>query len=331
MAMSVIISIAGIALRIRGSYLFKGMTPAEKKILRPFIVHENVTEGSKKLFTVSVKKILSRRAGREGKGGPFDPVLVDKLRPHLCSSVSNDSTEKNFKAYLKRTFHAGPEQLRKFVKVLTSVGEPSSLVACGDLFLVMNKESRKIVCVFLSQKRRVRRAWSSFSVLFRMAIAEESGVCLHASSVEENGSGYVFVGRSGAGKSTTARMGKFDRILSDDITLIRKMGRLYSVFSNPWWNIGADINIKRSQVPVPLKAIFFIKKAKRTRMRKTTFRESLAGLMFSDGVLRKGLESKKKYLFFLGLLRDIPTFELGIKKGPGFEREFRSLARSIGN
>jgi hypothetical protein len=60
------------------------------------------------------------------------------------------------------------------------------------------------------------------------------GLLLHASCLEEGDQAYVFAGRSGAGKSTVARLSEPRLVLSDEVTIIRVRKQDITVFNSPF-------------------------------------------------------------------------------------------------
>lgn len=88
-------------------------------------------------------------------------------------------------------------------------------------------------------------------------LAEDKGVLLHASCIDDNGSGYLFLGHSGAGKSTLANLWSTEngiRILSDDRVIVTLSDNGLIAHGTPWHGT-ADYAIN---VSVPVKKIFFI-------------------------------------------------------------------------
>ena len=75
-------------------------------------------------------------------------------------------------------------------------------------------------------------------VLLSNLLAAGRGVELHACAVvDADGSGYLFVGQSGAGKSTTARLWADEagvRILSDERVVLRAAGGRIWMYGTPW-------------------------------------------------------------------------------------------------
>jgi hypothetical protein len=73
-------------------------------------------------------------------------------------------------------------------------------------------------------------------MMHRLALGE--GVELHALGlVDQDGSGYLFLGHSGAGKSTTARLWMSQpgvKLLSDDRIIVRKHDDGFWMYGTPW-------------------------------------------------------------------------------------------------
>lgn len=90
------------------------------------------------------------------------------------------------------------------------------------------------------------------------------GVLLHACCIDDNGEGYLFLGQSGAGKSTMAKLWdgkKGIRILSDDRVIVTAAGGGLIAHGTPWHGT-AQYALNES---VPLKRVFFISHAEKNR------------------------------------------------------------------
>jgi len=88
----------------------------------------------------------------------------------------------------------------------------------------------------------------------------KDGFLLHASSVFVKNKVVMFLGKSGAGKSTTMRMLK-DSFppFSDDCVAIKKCGNEYLCFQVPWIEKDSSL-IKLSQKGLKITALFFLVK-----------------------------------------------------------------------
>jgi hypothetical protein len=99
----------------------------------------------------------------------------------------------------------------------------------------------------------------SDQIFLSRLIAQHKGFYLHACGVNYKGEGFVFMGHSGAGKSTIAKIlrGKAE-ILCDDRVIIKEVCgslRLYGT-----WSHGEVEEV--SPKGVPLRGVFFLKHAK---------------------------------------------------------------------
>jgi hypothetical protein len=94
-------------------------------------------------------------------------------------------------------------------------------------------------------------------------LLERGGVLLHASSVVSNGRAFAFVGPSGAGKTTMARLAAPRAVLSDEVTALRPRGSrpgdstrkpAFDCFPTPFWG---DMPRERAGSAAPLALIGF--------------------------------------------------------------------------
>jgi hypothetical protein len=105
---------------------------------------------------------------------------------------------------------------------------------------------------------------------------------IHSSAVSINGNGVLFVGHSGAGKTTIIR--KFMRynlpdidILCDDRNIIRELNGSYHVFGT--WNHGYISKV--SPFSAPLKAICFLEKSQRNQLINITDKREVRNALLS--------------------------------------------------
>jgi hypothetical protein len=97
-------------------------------------------------------------------------------------------------------------------------------------------------------------------------LARERGVELHCSGIiTRDGRGRVFVGQSGAGKTTTARLWMASEeieIVSDDRVIVRRLDGEWRMFGTPWHG-EAQLSSPGS---APLDHIYLLQQAPRTRV-----------------------------------------------------------------
>jgi hypothetical protein len=151
-------------------------------------------------------------------------------------------------------------------------------------------------------------------LLLMYALAGRGGACMHAAAVDVDGVGYLFPGRSGAGKSTIARSftSRNRALLSDDRVVVRKIGDKFRCFGTPW---AGDAGIAENR-NLPLNGIFFIRHGNENRIETITPREAFERLMpvtsipwYDDKVMPAVLS------FCEDLVLHLPVYELHFKPG----------------
>lgn len=124
-----------------------------------------------------------------------------------------------------------------------------------------------------------------FEIILKHALLailkKNGGFGIHASVTNVKGNAYLFLGESGAGKSTTVDLLK-DKYptINDDITLIKRLGKKYYVFQTPfvekaWW-------IKKTQKLYPVDKIFFLHKSAEFKAEPRTKNQELRTKMLTQ-------------------------------------------------
>lgn len=108
---------------------------------------------------------------------------------------------------------------------------------------------------------------SQFSFLLEDILYEllekNNGFGLHASANVINKKTFLFLGKSGAGKSTISTiLGERFRVLADDNVILRRIHGKYCVFQTPFHE--KSIEIWKSPFAFPLEKIFFLHKGSST-------------------------------------------------------------------
>jgi hypothetical protein len=151
------------------------------------------------------------------------------------------------------------------------------------------------------------------------------GILLHSCGIEIDGRGILFVGHSGAGKSTMARLWKDGGnvpILSDDRIIVRKRDGVFWMYGTPWHGQEEFA----SPEGYPVEKIYFIKHARKNEIKGTNAREATSKLLscsFPPFWDREGMN------FTLDLLSDlsnaVPCRELGFLPDNGIIHSIRSM------
>ena len=343
------IEIAGIPIILKGENFLRLFRPAETHLIRPFLKKYKPGDSHKNKEFIFNLTTVTKDPPRFLK---IDPELIRKIK-----SCFPGNSEKNpgrpylnffFKRYLPFYLDTNAENRKKITRLFKEEYDYNKIMMAKYAFVIFDGKNKRGDLVYNYNYVRCLREYrliaqtapcslNSLRLLFKaMLNHQKDGIMLHASSAERDGLGYAFVGQSGAGKSTVAKMlGRTHRILSDETTIMRKTGNSYKIFSNPWWNADNHTTINNSQKPAQLKAVFFIKKSDRTGIRKLDCKESLARLIYGDSPFKyfDFIDNKSGirnfYLFARNLLKDIPSFELNIKKGKDFKEEFNVMINRV--
>jgi hypothetical protein len=141
-------------------------------------------------------------------------------------------------------------------------------------------------------------------------LAKRQGVIVHAAGIEMNGKGYIFPGRSGAGKTTISRQfvatGSCS-MLSDDRVIVKKLENTFMAFGTPWPGEGG-IAVNRG---IPLAGIFFITHSETNRIEKITPSTTIEKLMPVTSIPWYDPEPMENILGFCNnLITHIPSYIL---------------------
>jgi hypothetical protein len=148
-------------------------------------------------------------------------------------------------------------------------------------------------------------------LLYGTLLARGRGAEIHACGlIDTQGHGHLFVGKSGAGKTTMARLWQDEpgvTILSDDRIILRKVdGRIW-MYGTPWHGDGGMASPEK----VLLKRVYFLEKGERNELlprRRVQAALGLSACSFPPFYSREAME------FTLGFVeavaREIPCYEL---------------------
>jgi hypothetical protein len=142
------------------------------------------------------------------------------------------------------------------------------------------------------------------------------GLLIHSSCVINNQVAHMFSGRSGAGKSTAAKLSTPRQLLSDEATLVRISPDEIMVFNSPF---RSEIESNGRENPVPLKSIQLLKQALFNERNKIKKADALLELMDKVFYWAHTPEETRKILSLLReLVNQTPVFELNFQKNNTF-------------
>jgi hypothetical protein len=153
--------------------------------------------------------------------------------------------------------------------------------------------------------------------LLALYLPQHSGVMLHACAVHHQGHGYLFAGRSGAGKSTVARLLSDQvEVLSDEVVAVRRVGGVWQVYATPFWGEFARAGANRR---APLHSIYLLKHASQHRTELLRRGEALRALLQCSLQFAEGAQVAEWMLAVVSMLvRDVPAYRLHFLPDPNF-------------
>jgi hypothetical protein len=153
-------------------------------------------------------------------------------------------------------------------------------------------------------------------MMHRLALG--AGVEVHALGLaDRDGSGYLFIGHSGAGKSTTARLWMAEsgvHLFSDDRIILRKHDHKFWMYGTPWHGDAGIASPGRAQ----LSAVFLLEQAPVNQLASVAASKAAAEL-FARAFVPHYLKSSIQFtLGFLDqLTRSVPCSILRFTPTPG--------------
>ncbi len=124
---------------------------------------------------------------------------------------------------------------------------------------------------------------SAFENIFRIIVAYRllalGGMVLHSAGLAQNNMAWLFIGRSGAGKSTISKLGESAdlTILSDDMNAIVLQDDHYLTEQLPFAGEHGQTALTKGKFSV--QAVYYLQKSEQNRLRETPAAKRLAELM----------------------------------------------------
>ena len=150
-------------------------------------------------------------------------------------------------------------------------------------------------------------------ILMMNFLALNCGIIIHAAGWEFNNSGWIFAGKSGAGKSTITNLitkRGHGRILSDDRMIVRKHGHDFLMYGTPWpGEAGYALNQS-----APLKGLFFLKQGDKNNIAQLESSDVVAQLMPVASISWYDRDKVEQMMAFCDtMIANIPMYLLTFK------------------
>ena len=153
----------------------------------------------------------------------------------------------------------------------------------------------------------------TIELLLMHYLAQEKGVTLHACGIVLEDKGILFLGESGTGKSTLARMWDQESgvdILSDDRVIVRRQESQFRVYGTPWHGEATFGSPREAK----LERIFFLRQGQKNSLKEMKGLDTLSHLLtcsFSPLWDSQAMEFVLE--FFSQLTAQVPCQELSFR------------------
>lgn len=164
----------------------------------------------------------------------------------------------------------------------------------------------------------------------------QGGVVLHSAGLVFDDRAFVFVGRSGAGKTTLTRKAHRDgaRVLSDDINLLLPRGRGFRAFAVPFTGeFGRTLGRPDGRRSYPVAGVVLLERGVRLETRRVRSSEAIARLLVGCPFVNAGTTDESTALFdILGdLVNSVPVLGLTCRREDSIDHVVRAVTEVIEN
>jgi hypothetical protein len=154
-------------------------------------------------------------------------------------------------------------------------------------------------------------------------LLKDESVLLHAAAIVKDEKVYIFIGHSGSGKTTVARLSEDYTVLSDDLVIIKPANGSYGVFPAPCW---LDMQTgNRENRHYQIGGIFKLVKDEKTYLKKVAPAQAMAEIFTVPHIPYKAQPIEKLLNIYSSILREFPLYELHFTKDTSFWRNIDEL------
>lgn len=157
---------------------------------------------------------------------------------------------------------------------------------------------------------------SLIRILLTMVLLPQGGFLLHAATVVRDGRAYVFMGRSGAGKSTIASLSPTGTVLTDEISLLRFTDGRCQAYGTPFWG---EFRAAGQNEHYPIAGIYRLVQSAEDRVESLTTKEMIRALLPCVLFFTPRVDANEDLLrLLLQFAAQVPCYLLYFRRDDGF-------------
>jgi hypothetical protein len=275
-------------------------------------------------------------------GGPYlfsglSPAQEEAVRRRFAGLCREGAAEGGAAAVASRVFRAPASDflefdLRGWEYTLDREHEPAAVRIAG-LRLMARLDWTPTLAGGLWTCEAAGEEWAPvfenyFRVLAAYRLLEEGGAVIHSAGVTDGAAGWLLIGPSGAGKTTSSRLclERGAGVLSDDLNAVRlDAGGGARLVGLPFTGDLGDLG-ERSAAAYPLRALLRLAKGTEDRLRPLTPAAALASLVAAAPFVNRDPWRREALLATLErLARSVPAWELTFSLEGGLWDILRAL------
>ncbi len=192
--------------------------------------------------------------------------------------------------------------------------------------LAYNVHSRETLIFLFRSKEKNLLMGSLYKLLFILTsilMVENKKLLLHGAGLRIKGRGNLFLGVSGAGKSTVSGFVPKEDVLSDDATAVEKKGKTFIIHASPFSQINVEDKKKpgHHQRKATLARLLFLKKSENNVLTPRDRQKALAEIVALHIHYFELMDRELKIAAFslcCNLCAAIPSFDLSFQKNDRF-------------
>lgn len=257
------------------------------------------------------------------------------LNNHRKTDTSLTVSYDSLTTYLQ----SGENQIRlpekgnpKTVEIVDRIGsvyklsDDSLVVGYKNGCLAYNRFSKKGHLLLFRTKEPGLLIVSLYKFLFlfiSLILAEQEKLLVHGTGIEKGENGYLFLGESGAGKSTISGFVKEGNVLSDDSPVIGRENDAFYIYAFPYSQVNMfdrksrDYHLNKTE----LKKLFFLQKSNRLFVKPRDKKSALGEIIKKHIHSFEFMSSENRTVVFnmcYDLCRNIPAYDLHFQRNDTF-------------
>jgi hypothetical protein len=232
-----------------------------------------------------------------------DPWLDGRIQKKYLEFLSN--REPDIDLYVRLKSSIKPILGSKGLHITTENGLFEITTPDSNMSLDLTKDQGNLATTKQNAEVAVEL---NLRILFAFLATRAGGFLLHSAGIEHQGSGYLFFGPSGSGKTTVARLSAEDRVLNDDLVLLRPEASGWSMHSTPFTN---PDQVRPIAMSSNVTALFRLVQDKQVFLEAISHAEALAEVIAAIPVLPTEPEFAAQLLHFAAdLIQAVPVYRL---------------------